>query len=148
MTVIKALTSLLSVLLLIIIVISVFCAFFCFCDHCKEKFNYEIMTKSNGILASITALSLTGGYYWFSAEYAIQGDISNGMILIILGLIFLGFMIVRFIKRTNIIYGITCSIIALTILGTIGIIAGAAILLWFVSLTVLFFTATRVVIIK
>ena len=60
---------------------------------CEDKFGHKIATKRNYILSIVATLFFIGGYYWLTYSYHHNGDVSNGIILILFGTILAGYML-------------------------------------------------------
>ena len=100
---------------------------------CEEKFGHRIATKRNYILSVIAVSLIIGGYYWLDYSYHNNGDISNGIILILFGIIPAGYMFYDNIRKTNILYGTTGTAAILSAFGIVGMLAGVLIILFIIA---------------
>lgn len=113
---------------------------------CEDKFGHKIATKRNYLLSIVATLFFIGGYYWLTYSYHHNGDVSNGIILILFGTILAGYMLYDNIRKTNILYGATGTAAILSAFGIVGLLAGALIILFIIASIFSIFSGRSVII--
>jgi hypothetical protein len=96
-------------------------------SYSSKVFRYEIFNYGNFIASAIGYLSIYIGQKWYYKALSSGGDMLNGELLILIGVIFIGSVIFSNIKRTNFSFGFFISFFQqalyapLSILAVIGI---------------------------
>ncbi|WP_299379146.1 hypothetical protein [uncultured Kiloniella sp.] len=95
--------------------IGVLWAFLTFNNHCAEKFGYQFFTKLSFIIVGIAVGLLLIGNEWRLNSIAENGDILNGIILMIIGICIGLFLIIQNFRATNFLYGFGGSIVQISV---------------------------------
>ena len=80
-------------------------------EHSVKVYGYEIFNIGNFVVSMLGYLGIYFGNGWYTDALKVQGDILNGVLLIVIGVLFLLSVIYLNIKNTSLIYGLVMSIV-------------------------------------
>ncbi len=84
-------------------------------DHTQKKYNYEIFNWYNLAATAVGYGFLLFGRSWYLEAAGKGGDILNGIILIGIGILIIGFVVRNNIKKTSLKFGLLFSVIQLAL---------------------------------
>lgn len=124
-------------------------AFVAFNEHCDDKFGYCFFTKPVLIGLGLAGGLFLAGHYWYEAASADpEGDIVNGIVLMVISIgIYIGFAVYNF-KSTNIVYGIIGTVIQFSLLSVIAYFGIILLSIYFVLSFLGSLTTERVVVVN
>ncbi|WP_120497474.1 hypothetical protein [Kiloniella sp. EL199] len=98
----------------LIIFVGILWAFWAFNKHCAEKFEYQFFTKLSFVIVGIAVVLVFIGNEWRLNSIAENGDVLNGIVLMIVGACIGFFLIIKNFRATNFLYGFGGSIMQLS----------------------------------
>lgn len=120
-----------------------------FNEHCDDKFGHRFFTMPILIALGIAGGLFLWGYSWYqSASAAPDGDVLNGIALMVISIvIYLAIAVYNF-KNTNIVYGIFGTAIQFSLLSIIAYFGFIFFVIYIVCAFFLSITADRVVVMR
>jgi len=116
----------------IALIIVLFRVVFWINEFSETNYNYEFFSWGNLGITSVGYLLLFYGNKWFDIALSGAGDISNGLLLMAMGLILVSKILYTHIKQTNLLFGVVVGTfqlilyIPLSVISIFSLFAGAA----------------------
>ena len=116
----------------IALIIVLFRVVFWINEFSETNYNYEFFSWGNLGITSVGYLLLFYGNKWFDIALSGGGDISNGLLLMAMGLILVSKILYTHIKQTTLLFGVVMGTfqlilyIPLSVISIFSIFAGAA----------------------
>ena len=116
----------------IALIIVLFKVVFWINEFSETNYNYEFFSWGNLGITSVGYLLLFYGNKWFDIALSGAGDISNGLLLMAMGLILVSKILYTHIKQTNLLFGVVVGTfqlilyIPLSVISIFSLFAGAA----------------------
>jgi len=102
-------------------------------EYASRKYRYAFFTKENFVIAFVGNLLIYFGYQWYEDALKNAGDISNGSLLVLFGVVTLLFLIYRNIKESSFVLGFSVSLLQLILFGAVSVFAFIALILFIAS---------------
>lgn len=131
MTVLIIIGILVSIYLVYLLVIKVN-------QYTIKKYDYEFFNMANYLISALAYVLLYFGYKWYMSALEKHGDMLNGQILIVIGVILLIGVIYINIKNTSPTVGISLSIVQAPIYSALAVVSVLAI-----AMAIAFFAETK-----
>ncbi|MCZ4279598.1 hypothetical protein O4H49_02335 [Kiloniella laminariae] len=109
----------LKIIIGIIILAGAFFSFLTFNNHCNRKFGYRFFTMTSFVIVGASLILISIGHEWRLDALKENGDILNGIILMIIGVLISMYLVFKNFKETNFVYGLGGSIVQLSIFGVL-----------------------------
>lgn len=82
-------------------------------DESLKRYKYEFFSYANLAITAVAYLLLYFGYRWYQSELSVDGDLLNGALLMLFGLILLMGILYNHIKRSSILFGLVVGVFQL-----------------------------------
>jgi len=87
----------------------------CINEETVMRFEYKFFSYENLAITSVAYLLLYFGYRWYQSELSIHGDVLNGILLILFGIVVLIRLLYYHVKKTSLLFGMLVGIFQLII---------------------------------
>lgn len=92
-------------------------------NYSYRKYKYDIFNWGNFSVSAIGYVAIFFGNNWFHQELAHHGDILNGQLLVLIGLLFIAGVVYSNIKKSSFIFGIIISILQQIVYAPLSVVA-------------------------
>lgn len=103
-------------------------------EHSEQKYSYEFFNMVNFVVTSIGYAFLYLGSRWYKSALESNGDLLNGLILVAVGTLLLGYVFYMNIKRTTLLFWLFVTLFQLLLYVGLSVVAFLALIMLLAAL--------------